>query len=180
MTTNFPAAEDPPLNLTDRDLPSADHVNAADERARAVQAKVGVNGSTDRTTIDYRTRHLAIFADGKATAPGPVVLWTGAVANETMATIDVDLVAANDDAEAALGMGLRATLVCKLGVASFVGSPLLTHDQRTYFDTAALAFMVDGASNLVRLVWLDVGLSSNKVATWTVRGTVATAKAGGM
>ena len=65
--TTFPGALDPPLDVTlADDTIDPDHVNSVDDRVRAVEAKVGADGSAVTSSHDWKLRPS--FRDQRTTA----------------------------------------------------------------------------------------------------------------
>lgn len=175
--TAFPSTLDAPLDATlSDDFVDPDHVNTADARARAVQSKVGADGDVRPATIDYRIRHLALAASTMTTAGDYVTLWSLTMADDTAVTVEVNTTAVRSGANEALGVGLTGTFRCKGGTAFLCGAVLTRHDQRTLLTTADVVLEVDGVNG----VRLRVKSSLTDRVHWTARGTVTTARPGGM
>lgn len=173
----YPATAPDPLALGDVISPQA--LNGIDALARAVQAKLGADGARGLTTVEHRTNHLAIAASGEALSPDPVTLWEREVEPDTAVTIDALFSAVNEDGDAAVGYGIAATARrTGAGDAAAVGAATTTFNQAAGFVSPALTVEVSGS--IVRVVWSTIGLSPGKPAHWTLRGTVAVAKLGGM
>ena len=173
--TVFPGALDPPLDVTLKDVYDPDHVGSVDDRVRAVETKVGANGSADPSSVDYRLRHL-VDEDTLTTAAGYVTLWQRRLEDVTATTLDVTVVAVREGANEGLGVRLVATVRCKAAVASLCGALLVAHDQRTLLASADVLIDTD----LADTVRLRVKSGVADRVHWTARGTAVTARPGGM
>ena len=175
--TAFPRTLDPPIDVTlSDDFIDPEHINTVDARVRAVEAKVGANGSDVRTTLDWRTRHLSIAVDTMTTDADYVTLWSGRMTDGSGATVDVTVVGVRDGANEVIGAGFVGTFRCKASVVSLAGRLLTKHDQRTLLATADVLLEVDGADGIRLRVKSNV---ADRVH-WTARGEVITARPGGM
>lgn len=173
--TTFPGELDEPIDVTLVDEVLPDHINTVDARVRAVEAKIGADASIVSASLDYRTRHLAL-ATGTMTTDGDyVTLWELAMADGTAATIAVDVVGVRDGANEALGVGLTASFRRKGATSYLVGAVLVRHDQRATMTLADVA--LETTSDGVRL---RVKSSLSDRVHWSARGTVVTARPGGM
>ena len=172
--TSFPTALDTPLDATLEDVVEPEMVNAADARARAVAEKVGADGSTIPTTLDYRLRHL-VDASTMTTGAGFVTLWRVTLPEGTAAMLRMDLVAVRDGANEALGHTLVATVRSKGGAAELVGTPLVLADQRTGLSGAEVVIAITD-----ELVELQVKSNASARVHWTMRGVCLVARPGGM
>lgn len=174
MSTTFPTSLDTPLDVTDEDYASASQINTVDERARAVAAKVGADGSTVPTSLDYRLRHL-VDASAMTTAAGFETVWRITLAEGSAAMMRFDVVAVREGANEALGHTVAATYRSKGGAAELVGTPLVSVDQR---EGLASAEVILEATDTTVALRVKSNLSAR--VHWTVRGVCLVARPGGM
>lgn len=174
--TTFPGALDEPLDVTlTDDFVDPEHLNTIDARVRAVEAKVGADASIVPASLDYRTRHIALAASTMTTAADYVTLWSLTMADGIAVTIAVDVVGVRDGANEAISVGLTATFRRKGGTSYLVGAVLVRHDQRQGLSMADVT--LETTSDGVRL---RAKSSFADRVHWSARGTVATARPGGM
>jgi hypothetical protein len=87
----FPTAIDSPIGLTLVDVIDPSDTNEVDARVLAVEAKVGIDNSTDTTSLDYKVQGLlpVTVINRQTNGAGPVVAATIPVPTSGRVNLDV-------------------------------------------------------------------------------------------
>ena len=173
--TTFPAALDAPIDVTlTEDSVDPDHVNSVDDRVRAVEAKVGADGSAVTSSHDWKLRPL--FRDQRTTAESDYVT----VASYTMVEgralcLRVTAVGVLDGGTEAITRVITACYRRDGTGVYLVGAEQVEVDQRTGLASADLATDIDSATVRIRL---KAGTTSR--VHWHLYGAVLWAAPGGV
>lgn len=173
--TTFPGALDPPLDVTlADDFIDPDHVNSVDDRVRAVEAKVGADGSAVTSSHDWKLRPS--FRDQRTTAEsGYVTVASYAMIEGRALALRITAVGVLDGGTEAITRTITACYRRDGTGVYLVGAEQVEVDQRTGLASADLTTDVDSANVRIRL---KAGTTTR--VHWHLHGAVLWAAPGGV